>query len=252
MSTQEALDRLDEIGAQVLDVEREMEDEGEGDKAGLKEQKQLLEDERTEIMKTLQTRIKQEVITEDKPKVKETRRETRIIAPMEKYKSGNSQDFNKHCQRFKLWVDVGKVVNENMAGQFLLYVDQETADELDEVYRALKGEEKNNVDLFTKRFMNVFKPKMGGLMMKRALSAMKKGESETTSSYTSRIRTAADDAYGEEDSTEKEVASFNAFIDGLDKEMMTKMMEANVESFSEAVIQCKRVEEIKTTGRYER
>ena len=168
---------------------------------------------------------------------------SKVSIQMERYKADGNQDFEKFCNRFRQHVKVHKILREDLSDVFLLLMDDTTLTELENV--ELAEDERKDAELFTRRYINVIKPKLGEHLMRHSLKTMRKGELETASGFAYRIRAAATGAYGGKSTAEKETACFEALLNGLNgTEMLLRLQEANVTSFNAAVAHAKRVEEL--------
>ena len=168
---------------------------------------------------------------------------SKVSIQMERYKAEGNQDFEQFCNRFRQHVKVHKILREDLSDVFLLLLDDTTLAELENV--ELTVDERRDEELFTRRYINVLKPKLGEHLMRHSLKTMRKGELETASRFAYRIIATANAAYGEKNTSEKETACFEALLNGLNgTEMLLRLQEANVTSFNAAVAHAKRVEEL--------
>ena len=148
------------------------------------------------------------------------------------------ENFQRFCERFKEYVYITKMKDDNLYVFFLQHVDDETYSILKTVH--LEENEKRDTDAFCK----LYKKAIYGdeaLALKNELLSCQQKEDEDISGYAYRLRDKANVAYDSPQMADENCLI--AFLRGIrNSEMRIKLNEASLAAFDDAIKMAKKIE----------
>ena len=162
-----------------------------------------------------------------------------------KYERG--QNFSKYCERFRDYITLSKIKDDNLHILFLNLIDDFTQDKLRKVH--LTPGQRKDATLFTEIYEKKINPAHDGRTYRAKLSELKQNSGEKVEDFVYRITDTASRAYTDVESQLQEEACFTTLMKGLrDQELRMKLHENTmITTFEEAVDEATRLENLRET-----
>ena len=214
----------------------------------LREAKALLAKAKEETNTTVVEQIKKEMhdmysdsdSEEESDKITKALSKIKLSQVTKMRRFQKDENFSRFCERFKEYIYITKMVDDNLYMFFLQNVDDETYSILKTVQ--LRSGEKKSAELFCP----LYKEAIYGdekLSLKNKLRDCKQKSDENVSHYAYRLRENANIAYSDPEIGEENYLL--AFLRGVkDAQMRRKLNETTLTSFEDALKLAKKLEEV--------
>ena len=160
----------------------------------------------------IETKQDRDTVHDQTVKSSTTSLTARIVPPKE-YKYG--ENFTTWCSRFRRYLKIGNITNNNLCEILLNNVDDRTLEKLEPVAENLKRSERRDPDLFIPIFEQAMYPKSEIRAWRQQLTngQLVQQTDEDVDSFASKIRSLAKKAYS--DPGERKEPCLNAFLNGM-------------------------------------
>ena len=162
---------------------------------------------------------------------------TTTVPKPDKYVAG--ENFSRFVERFKQWITLGNMEDDNLYLLFLSFLDEKTYDKLKGV--KLDADGKKDERVFCQEYLKVIYGQEDVRNLRSTLMTMGQREDESIDDYCQRLSELGLMAYENEEVREQNMVT--AFLQGIfDPAMKQKLYESTAQTFAEVKTHARRIE----------